>query len=76
MKSQIDWIINNKDKEKIKMVIQVGDLTNMSEDREWLIIQEQMMRLERAGIPWLVAYGNHDTDETNRRFTERRNNFV
>ncbi len=69
--SQIDWIIKNKDKEKIKMVLHVGDLTHKSEESEWQIIQKQMLRLESAGIPWLTTYGNHDTDFTNSRFTER-----
>jgi len=55
-----DWLINNKTDKKLQYVFGMGDITNMSTDREYADIDEQLLRLKEAGINQSVIRGNHD----------------
>lgn len=65
---QIDWIVDNAQKEKIAYVVHVGDITDQGDKlpEQWERAKDAMYRLEKPqpnlpyGIPYGVAVGNHD----------------
>jgi len=66
--SQIDWLGANAARLNLRMVVQVGDIIEkpVNED-EWERASAVMAKLDgaahpdgRTGIPWSVAYGNHE----------------
>ncbi len=57
-----DYILDNKDSKKIQYVLGMGDNTNNSTDIEFANITGQFNRLNSAGIPMVIARGNHDTE--------------
>jgi Calcineurin-like phosphoesterase len=63
--AQTQWVKENRDKEHIVFVTHVGDVVN---DRkkvmdEWVVAQKAMSVLDGV-VPWGVAIGNHDFDNT------------
>ena len=66
--SQIDWLVANAGAVNLRMVAQVGDIVERAGiESEWERASAVMMRLDTAtnadgtlGIPWCVAYGNHE----------------
>lgn len=58
--NQINWIINNRQKEKIAYVIQLGDITDHNTPIEWERAKTAMYKLEDNNIPYGLAVGNHD----------------
>ncbi|NDV82075.1 phosphoesterase [Bacteroides sp. 51] len=52
------WIVENR--RNIDAVIQVGDITQENYPAEWWIMKNQFARLDKAGIPYTIAWGNHD----------------
>lgn len=62
MEDQINWIRENRKKEKIAYVIQLGDLSDHGEKfpEEWVRASTEMYKLEKDGIPYGIAVGNHD----------------
>ncbi len=60
--SQIDWLIREKDKLKIPMVLHVGDVVQLDHFNEWEIASEGFDKLDAQHIPYVIAVGNHDTD--------------
>lgn len=85
---QTAWIVANRDSDNIVGVIHNGDIINMPEVTEqWDWAEKAMATLEQplpgypAGIPYIVAIGNHDQEpmgavgsanEFNRRFGVER----
>ncbi len=61
--SQTDWIVENKSKLNIELVLQLGDIVDSgAEDlAEWEVAKRCMMKLQGV-VPWSVLPGNHDTD--------------
>jgi hypothetical protein len=58
---QIQWIRDNKTKEKIAYVIHLGDLVDNSADvAQWNRGKTELYKLEADHIPYGVAVGNHD----------------
>lgn len=58
---QIQWIRDNKTKEKIAYVIHLGDVVdNGAELNQWLRAKTEMYKLELDRIPYGIAVGNHD----------------
>lgn len=64
-----DYIVKNKDEKNIKYVFGVGDITEKngtaasshnSSKTEWQIAQDQIAKLEEAGIPYSLVAGDHD----------------
>ncbi|MEJ5995253.1 metallophosphoesterase [Pedobacter sp. Du54] len=58
---QIQWIRDNKTKEKIAYVIHLGDLVDTGSDQaQWIRGKTEMYKLETDHIPYGIAVGNHD----------------
>lgn len=64
--AQTQWIVDNKDKLNIKFVSHSGDLVGTyTNNEQWNYASIGMDTLEDAGIPYSIAYGNHDADGRN-----------
>jgi predicted phosphodiesterase len=60
-----EWIVENRKKENIKYVLQVGDLVEVgSSEQEWKNIDSSFKVLDNK-VPYIVAVGNHDYDRIN-----------
>lgn len=60
---QIQWIRENRVKEKIAYVVHLGDLVDSGSDgnaTEWTRGKTEMYKLETDGIPYGITVGNHD----------------
>lgn len=69
--SQIDWLVANR--RKIDAVFQVGDLTQNNYPVEWSYMQKAFARIEKAGIPYSIVWGNHDIGSTPGKFSDVHN---
>ncbi|SFE19628.1 Fibronectin type III domain-containing protein [Paenibacillus catalpae] len=59
----VDWIADNKEKNKIKYVIHTGDIVDEADKEiQWQRADKDMKVLEDANIPYGVLAGNHDVD--------------
>lgn len=59
-KALYDWLVANVETKKIKYVMGVGDICEMSYDSgEWAVAKEQIMRLNGV-VPYSLVRGNHD----------------
>lgn len=61
-KSQFQWIIDNKETYNIPIVLHVGDVVDFDNLSQWELASAQFDKLDRAGIPYAIALGNHDTE--------------
>lgn len=59
---QIDWILNNRDIQKIVFVTHVGDIVNRNIRSQWQTARSIMDRL-LGQIPYGFSVGNHDMTE-------------
>jgi hypothetical protein len=66
--AQTEWIKENRDKENIVFVTHVGDVVNdrKKDMNEWVVANQAMSVLDGV-VPWGVAIGNHDYDNTSCR---------
>ncbi len=55
-----DWILANKDSKNIKHVFGLGDITNGNTDKEWIVAQEAISKMDGV-IPYSLVRGNHDS---------------
>ena len=62
IRALIDWIIDNKEEQKIEYVMTLGDLTQKSYTAEWDYVKSQFYRLNGV-VPFSLARGNHDKVE-------------
>jgi hypothetical protein len=70
--AQTDWLAANARKKNIRFVTQVGDIIEHGNKLEqWDRAEKAMVKLDKAinadggiGIPWNVAYGNHEVDKS------------
>jgi hypothetical protein len=61
-----DWIAANKEKLNIQYVLHVGDMVERGADeRMWNNFDHSMKRLEKGGVPYVLAVGNHDFGKPN-----------
>lgn len=66
MESVYDWLIANKESQKIKYVLGMGDITDDSTDIEWVNANAFIRKLDGV-IPYSLCRGNHDDwDDFNR----------
>lgn len=66
MESIYDWLIENKEDQKIEYVIGLGDITDDSTDVEWERANNYINKLN-GKIPYALTRGNHDDwDDFNR----------
>ena len=63
--AQTEWIKENRDKENIVFVTHVGDVVNdrKKDTNQWVVANKAMSVLDGV-VPWGVAIGNHDFDNT------------
>ena len=55
-----DWIVQNKDAQKIARVFGLGDITDKNSAIEWEYAVQLHKKLEDANIPYSIIPGNHD----------------
>lgn len=61
-----DWIAANKANLNIQYVLHVGDMVERGADeRMWNNFDNSMKRLEKGGVPYILAVGNHDFGNPN-----------
>lgn len=61
--SQTSWIVNNQNALNIQMVLGVGDIVNDGADSTQQANADAAVRLlDNAGVPYMLAIGNHDYD--------------
>ena len=66
LNSQTQWIANNSSALNIQMVLGVGDIVNDGADNAQQQNADAAFRtLDSAGVPYLLAIGNHDYDGAN-----------
>ncbi len=66
MEAIYDWLLENKDTQKIEYVIGLGDITDDSTDEEWERASSYISKLN-GEIPYVLTRGNHDDwDDFNR----------
>jgi hypothetical protein len=75
-KAEVDWIVAQKDAEKIAFVLHLGDIVdNFPVQLEWSRADEDLKELEAAQIPYVVCAGNHDLNTGTRVATLMNKNF-
>jgi hypothetical protein len=63
LNTMMNWIAQNKEKENIRFVIDVGDVTwngHNGSRQEFGMAADAFGILERAGLNYSISYGNHD----------------
>jgi 3',5'-cyclic AMP phosphodiesterase CpdA len=87
--SQLQWIADKKDSLNIPIVLHVGDIVDFNNIGQYERASDGFKILDRAGIPYALTIGNHDTDavgensgsaapgntNTNLRITKRFNSY-
>lgn len=59
--TDVNYILNNKEKENIKYVIHTGDIINNSEQEyQWKNADSSLEAFDTASMPYGVLAGNHD----------------
>ncbi len=58
--NQINWLLKNYKQEKIAYIIHLGDITDRNTRVEWERARSEMYRLDKTGVPYGLAVGNHD----------------
>ena len=58
--AETQWLADNKAAYNLQMVLHEGDVTNNNGAAQWAKAQTSMNKLTAAGIPFLIAPGNHD----------------
>lgn len=59
--AQIDWILANREREKIVFVTHVGDIVEDNRREEWTVAKRHLDRL-RGVLPFSLTVGNHDME--------------
>lgn len=67
-KAQFEWIDKNRVTRNIAGILHVGDVTNNNTEREWKVARE-CFDLVEGKVPYILATGNHDYDNTPGRET-------
>lgn len=57
--NMMEWIVAEKEKRNIQIVVHVGDMTNDNTEPEWKRIRSSYQKLDHA-LPYLLCVGNHD----------------
>src|SRR5215467_6169280 len=76
MNSQTKWIVDNAQARNIQMVLGVGDIVNDGADNAQQQNADAAIRLlDNAGIPYLLAIGNHDYNGFNPKVSRNVTGF-
>ena len=57
------WIAENRQARNVKMVLHEGDITASNRRSHWQVASDAMTILEKAGVDYSLAPGNHDHDQ-------------
>jgi hypothetical protein len=60
--AQTRWIADQQARYNIQAVCHVGDVVNRPEPEQWANADAALRLLDTAGVPYLIAIGNHDYD--------------
>jgi hypothetical protein len=60
----MDWIVKERNKRNIEMVVHVGDMTNGDNEKEWTLVRNAYMKLDNV-VSYVVCEGNHDRKHGN-----------
>lgn len=68
-----DWLAREAGGMRIPFVIHVGDVVQKAGERqqEWDVASKAMTSLEKAGVPYSIAPGNHDVRDQDQMDNER-----
>lgn len=61
LRSQLEWIVANRDKMNIPIVLHVGDIVDYHNDVHWKTASDLFTILDEAKMPYALTLGNHDT---------------
>lgn len=76
LNSQMQWIVNNRQSQNIQMVLTVGDNVNDGASTAQMQNLDAAFRLlDNAGIPYLLAVGNHDYNGFNPKVSRNLSGF-
>ncbi|HZI56984.1 MAG TPA: carboxypeptidase regulatory-like domain-containing protein, partial [Verrucomicrobiae bacterium] len=76
LNSQLQWIVNNRQAQNIQMVLTVGDNVNDGASTTQMQNLDAAFRLlDNAGIPYLLAVGNHDYNGFNPKVSRNLSGF-
>lgn len=78
LRETIDWVLAERERLGIRLVLQVGDLTDRNRPAEWRLAREALGAFE-GRLPCIATVGNHDLGETSvgdSRFTRFNDYFA
>jgi hypothetical protein len=63
---RLQWVVDHRDELNIQMLLHVGDMMNWdtSDHAQYVKASAAMAVLDKAGLPYAMALGNHDTAAT------------
>jgi len=66
LKDRFQWLVDNRAKLNLKVVLQTGDFVNWDtpDHIQYVRASAALEVLDRAGLPYSIAIGNHDTAAT------------
>ena len=70
----VDWLVNNKDQQKIKFLMAVGDLSDVGTEEQFYRDCSLVLNKLNGKIPWSFIPGNHDYDDNCKE--SRSTNFL
>ncbi|GAB2787233.1 metallophosphoesterase [Rhabdobacter roseus] len=60
--SQLNWLVQKRDSLNFPLVLHVGDIVDYDNIGHWEKADAGFKILDRAGVPYAVTLGNHDTE--------------
>jgi hypothetical protein len=57
------WLAENKDDQKIEMVLHVGDITENNNAAQWAVASAAYEAIDNTNIPYTLLPGNHDESQ-------------
>jgi hypothetical protein len=74
--AETKWVADHKVDEKIAFVLHVGDIVEtFTLQNQWDTANAALRIIETAGVPYVLAAGNHDTNLMNRQAVMMNKNF-
>lgn len=59
LEQQVNWILENRDKQRIKFVTHVGDIVDRNKENQWEVANTHLSKLITQ-VPLSLTVGNHD----------------
>lgn len=73
-RAQLQWVRDQQAARNIAYLLHVGDITNRNTEREWKVARASFDLIE-GRVPYVLATGNHDYDNTPGRETGMNEHF-